>query len=149
MINSKLGLTENKIYARKCIIKEVDNNIAKQFLDSNHLQEGKYIGKIRLGLYYNDILVSIMTFAKPRFNKNYDYELIRFCNLIDTNVIGAASKLLSYFRKTYKGSIISYANRRFSNGKLYETLGFNLLNETEPNYFYIDGYNNMYSRNMF
>ena len=149
MIDSKLGLTENKIYARKCIIKEVDNNIAKQFLDSNHLQEGKYIGKIRLGLYYNSNLVSIMTFAKPRFNKNYDYELIRFCNIINTNVIGGASKLLSYFRKNYKGSIISYANRRFSNGKLYETLGFNLLNETEPNYFYIDGYNNMYSRNMF
>ena len=146
MINSKLGLSNNKIYARKCSIKEITFTEAKEFLGSNHLQGSGAVGKIRLGLYYNDILVSIMTFAKPRFNKNYDYELIRFCNLINYSVVGGASKLLSYFRKNYKGSIISYANRRFSNGNLYETLGFKLVNETEPSYFYAKGYN-ILSRN--
>ena len=146
MIDSKLGLTENKIYARKCIIKEVSFKDAKTFLYENHLQGSGAIGKIRLGLYYNDNLVSIMTFSKPRFNKNYDYELIRFCNIIDTNVIGGASKLLKHFKSIYSGSIISYANRRFSNGKLYETLGFKLINETEPNYMYYKG-NETLSRN--
>ncbi len=146
MINSKLGLTNTKIYARKCIIKEVSIVDSKQFLDSNHLQGSGAVGKIRLGLYYNDNLVSIMTFSKARFNKNYDYELIRFCNLIDTNVIGGASKLLKHFKNKYNGSIISYANRRFSNGNLYETLGFKLINETEPNYFYEKGGLLSYSR---
>ena len=78
-----------------------------------------------------------MTFSKPRFNKNYDYELIRFCNKLNTSVIGSASKLFNYFIKNYNPkSIISYANRRFSNGSIYETLGFKFLRKTEPNYFY-------------
>ena len=81
-----------------------------------------------------------MTFAKPRFNKKYDYELIRFCNKSGFSVIGGASKLFNYFIKNYNTkspkSIITYANRRFSNGKIYETLGFKFLRKTEPNYFY-------------
>ncbi|MBR4315953.1 MAG: hypothetical protein IKP65_03150, partial [Alphaproteobacteria bacterium] len=62
--------------------------------------------------------------------KNYDYELIRFASKIGYQVIGGASKLLSYFRKQYKGSIISYADRRYSNGKLYEAIGFKLIGKS-------------------
>ena len=80
-----------------------------------------------------------MIFGKPRFNKKYDYELIRFCSKMNINVVGAASKLFKHFKINYNGSIISYANRRFSNGNLYETLGFTKIDETKPNYFYIKG----------
>ena len=135
MINNRLGLNE-RIYARKCIVKELKSTEIKDFLNNNHLQ-GFINSSINLGLYYNDELVSVMTFSKPRFNKKYDYELIRFCNKLNTSVIGSASKLFNYFIKNYNPkSIISYANRRFSNGSIYEKLGFNFLRKTAPNYFY-------------
>jgi hypothetical protein len=38
-----------------------------------------------------------MTFGKPRFNKNYEYELVRFASKLGTKVIGGAGKLLKYF----------------------------------------------------
>lgn len=134
MIKNKLGLN-TKIYARKCQIKEVSSEEARKFLEDNHLQ-GFANSKIRLGLYYNEELVSLMTFSKPRYTKNYDWELVRFCTLKGYNVVGGASKLLSSFRSNHKGSIISYANRRWSNGDLYRRLGFKEINRTSPGYFY-------------
>ena len=134
MISNKLNLNR-KIYARKCTIKELQYKDVKNFLNENHLQ-GSCATKINLGLFYENELVEVMTFKKPRFNSNYNYELIRLCSKKFTNVVGGASKLFKYFRKHFKGSVISYANRRFSNGKIYEVLGFKLLRTTEPNYFY-------------
>ena len=80
-----------------------------------------------------------MTFGKSRFDKNIEYELLRFCNLRYHNVRGAASKLMSGFEKYYKpDSIISYANRDWSQGNLYKAIGFKYSHIAEPNYFYID-----------
>ena len=135
IIRNRLKLN-NKIYARKCVLKEISSDESNLFLEQNHLQ-GKCNASIRIGLYYNDELVSLMTFGKSRYNKNFQYELIRFCSKINNNVIGGANKLLKYFETTYKPkSIISYANRRFSQGKIYETLGFEFVKNTEPNFFY-------------
>ncbi|MEG1009779.1 MAG: hypothetical protein RSF67_08235, partial [Clostridia bacterium] len=95
MLLNKIGLTPNKIYARKCIIKEIDFNTTSLFLEENHIQ-GKCVSKYNIGLYYNDELVSIMTFGKTRMITNSldntTYELLRFCNKKYTNVIGGASK---------------------------------------------------------
>ena len=135
------GKTPNKIYARKCIIKEVSSKDCSIFLDQNHIQ-GKLGAKVRLGLYYNDELVSVMTFGNLRKNlgqssKEGSYELLRFCNKLNTTVIGGASKLFKYFINNYNpNTIISYADRRWSEGNLYYNLGFKLLGETKPNYFY-------------
>ena len=132
-----IGKSE-RVYARKCIIKEVSSKEAKEFLNANHLQ-GACNSKINLGLFYNNTLVSLMTFGKPRYNKQYEWELLRFCNNLNTSVIGGASKLLSYFIKNYKPkSILSYANLRWSTGNLYERLGFTLISQSSPNYFYFN-----------
>jgi hypothetical protein len=135
-----LGLTENKIYARKCMIKEISSKESKQFLIKNHIQ-GNVNSSIKLGLYYNDELVSIMTFGKGRIalgGKSNQYELLRFCNKLDTIVIGGADKLLKYFIKNYQPKeIISYADRRWSKGDLYEKLGFEKKHNSQPNYWYI------------
>lgn len=147
VINNKLGLS-NKIYARKCNIRNVNSIEANQFLNCNHLQ-GSCNANIRLGLYYENQLVQLMTFSKPRFNKNYEYELIRLCTKLGTTIVGGASKLFKYFLKVYKPlSIISYANRRWSKGDIYQTLGFKLVNKTEPNYYYFDR-DGIYSRLQF
>ena len=67
-----------------------------------------------------------------------EFELLRFCNKLNTNVIGGASKLFKYFINNYNPvEITTYADRSFSQGKLYETLGFEFFGKTEPNYYYI------------
>ncbi len=133
VISNKLGLS-NKIYARKCKIVELDSTT--DFLNTNHLQ-GNCSSSVKLGLTYNDELVSVMTFGKPRFNKSYEFELLRFCNKLNTTVVGGASKLLNYFEKNYKpSSIISYANLQWSNGNVYKNLGFTELSISEPNYWW-------------
>lgn len=135
-IKNLLGLSTNRIFARKCTIKEVDSKTSIEFQDVNHLQ-GHTNAKIHLGLYYQDELVSLMTFGKPRFDSHHEWELLRFCNKLDTSVVGAASKLLIHFERMYKpNSIVSYADRRWSNGKVYRKLGFILDHISEPNYWY-------------
>ena len=143
MINNILGKTKIKIYARKCEIREItDSKIASEFLDANHIQ-GKCGSSVKLGLYYNNELVSLMTFGCLRKNLghnslNDNYELLRFCNKLNISVIGGASKLFNYFVKKYDPkSVISYADRRWSQGNLYEKLGFTFIKNTIPNYYYI------------
>lgn len=134
-ISNLLGFS-HKIYARECEIKEVQFLECKHFLENNHIQ-GSCSSKIRLGLYYENELVSIMSFGKSRFSKISDWELLRFCNKLNTSVIGGASRLLSYFEKTYHPkSLISYADRRWSNGKMYFKLGFEKISNGTPNYWY-------------
>ena len=125
-----------------CEVKEISNKEAKNFLEQNHIQGG-INSLINLGLYYNNTIVSVMTFGKLRKSlgsKNVDntYELLRFSNLLYTNVIGGASKLFNFFVKNYKPiKIISYADYRWSDGNLYKVLGFKFDKLTKPNYFYI------------
>jgi hypothetical protein len=135
-----LGLTENKVYARKTIIKEVSTKESNNFLNENHIQ-GPVNSKINLGLYHNNELVSVMCFNKPRvgIGSKYDgYELSRFCNKLNTIVIGGADKLLKYFVNIHNPKqIISYADRRWSQGDLYEKLGFEKTKINKANYSYI------------
>ena len=137
-----LGLTSKKIYARNTEIKEVSNSDSKNFINDNHLQ-GFSNSSIKIGLYYNNELVSLMMFNKPRLGigKSYDgYELTRFCNKLNINVVGGASKILKYFIKLYNPKeIISYADMRWSQGNLYEKLGFTQTHINKPNYWYIVG----------
>ena len=141
-----LNLNTNKIFARKTEIKEIfDNDILRKFLEINHIQG--FIGsQVKLGLFYNDELVSLMTFGKQRKNMGIKglpdtYEMLRFCNKLNSSVIGGASKLFKYFINNYKPKeIITYADRSWSQGELYNNLGFGFVYKTQPNYFYvIDG----------
>ena len=66
------------------------------------------------------------------------YEMYRFCNKLDTTVIVGANKLLNYFIQTYNPiEIISYADRRWSQGNLYNNLNFKFIRTTKPSYFYL------------
>ena len=137
IINNRLGYITNKIYARKCVIKEVESNIAKQFLNDNHIQ-GFAASTHKLGLYYENNLVSLMTFGYRTTNRKKHFELIRFCNLLNTNVIGAASKLFKYFTNNYEygDTITSYSDFRMFNGEMYRNLGFDYIHLTKPDYYW-------------
>ena len=140
IILSKLGIHENKIYGRKCIIRELDNKTCQDFLECNHIQ-GKTVGGIRIGLYYEDELVSVMVFGHTRkgIGNENGIELIRFCNKLNTQVIGGASKLFKYYLKNYNpNSIISFSSNDISLGELYKTLGFEKVSVLKSSYWYID-----------
>jgi len=136
ILKQVLRKTTHKIFAKKCKIQEIDSKQSNEFLEKNHLQ-GRAQANIRLGLFYKDILVQVMTFGKSRYDKTYDYELIRLATKLDYNVIGGANRLLKYFEKTYKPkSLISYCDRAFFAGSIYLDLGFSFSHNTTPNYFY-------------
>lgn len=141
-ILNKLGKSI-KIMARKTTIKEVDYNTSKEFLDISHLQ-GDCKSSKRIGLYYENNLVSLMTFSKLRLplnGKNTDkdsWELTRFCNKKGFSITGGASKLLKYFINNYNPvEIQTYSDNLISDGKLYEKLGFDYKWMSDPGYWYV------------
>lgn len=135
MIKAKIGKND-KIFARKCKVSEISNSDKNDFLIDNHLQ-GKDNSAIRYGLYHEGELVSVMTFLKSRFNKKYEIELSRFASKQGVTVVGGASKLFKHFVKNHNPeSVISYSNKRYSEGNLYKQLGFEHLHDSSPNYFY-------------
>jgi len=136
ILRTKLGVVERKVYGRSCTIRNIKNDEYKQFCELNHIQ-GYCNAKVKLGLYdKTGELVQIMSFSKPRFNKNYDWENIRTCTKINTVVVGGFSKLLKYFKNNYPGSIISYVDLRYFNGNGYINNGFEKIGESPPNFFY-------------
>ena len=129
-----------KIYARKCSIKEVGVKDARLFLDNNHIQG--FVNSVKkIGIYYENELVSIMTFDHNEGRKKMavdGWNLSRFCNKLEYNVVGGASKLLNYFIREYKTSrVISYADKDWSIGNLYYALGFENIGDSIPDYKYI------------
>ncbi len=146
MILNNLGLIKNKIYARNCIIKEISSKEKNKFINENHIQ-GDGPDKIRLGLFNNNELLSVITFSKEnRSKKNKDnnkWELSRFCSKKYHVIPGSFSKLLSYFIKTYNPKqIITFADIRWSGLNIENTVylknKFNFSYNTKPNYWYVD-----------
>lgn len=127
---------DKKYYARKADIRHIDSRSAKLFLNTYHIQ-GDSSSSINLGLFISNELVAVMTFGLSRYDKACDYELHRYCS--KNTVIGGAGKLFSFFLKTYNpDKIVSYADRCWSDGGLYRTLGFSDATDNIRNigYFY-------------
>lgn len=133
-------LKENKriIYARNTIIKEVSKKESSLFLNTNHIM-GDSKSSIKLGLYYNNELVELLTLGSAFYsNFKYEYEIKRLCTIKDTTVVGGFSKLLKHFIKEYKPKdIMSYVDFSKGTGKGYEKLGFELIGYTKPAALYI------------
>jgi hypothetical protein len=147
MLLSKLNKS-NKIFARKCKIKQIKSNIKKDFLNSTHLQ-GNCNSSINLGLYHQSELVAVATFGKSRYDKKYEYELLRYSTKLNTTIVGGFSKLLKYFINEYSPkNILTYCDRNVSIGNLYIQTNFQLIDVLKPSYFYFNGVN-VFSRELF
>lgn len=133
IIKSSLGIYEEKIFARKCQIKDITFEDYKNFLNENHLQ-GAVHSSIRKGLFYKNELVQVIGVGKSRFKKN-EYELHRMCTKLNTQVIGGFSKLLSSLEIK---SLITYVDLSVFTGNGYEKVGFTFLKKNKPNYWYLN-----------
>jgi G:T-mismatch repair DNA endonuclease (very short patch repair protein)/DNA-directed RNA polymerase subunit RPC12/RpoP len=138
-----LGKSESKrIHARECEIKEIDSKTKDEFLDKFHIQ-GKDISPVRIGAFYDNRLISVMTFSHGSLSKGIKnkseliWELSRFCSHDQYIIPGIASRLLEHFKKTYEWQkIFTYADRRWSSGDLYLKLGFSGDFKPRLNYWY-------------
>ena len=140
--NKVIDIISNKhtIFARKCIVQEVDMKTCNLFEKMYHLQSNCNKQVVRYGLYYNGELVMIMTFGKPRYNNHYQYELLRLCTSSKYRVFGGASKLFKHFLKNYNpSSIISYCDTAKFSGDVYEKIGMVHKYDTAPNEIWSKG----------
>ena len=144
ILRAKLGKLTKLCGGRQCKIREITVKESGPFLNTHHRQ-GSSPSSIKLGAYFNDELVSVMTFSKPSVAKGRKheassttkFELARFASLMGHNIPGIASKILSHFKKNYAwDELLTFADRRYSNTKFYEKVGFTLLNTTAPCYWY-------------
>lgn len=128
------------IYGRKCTVQVLTRSVCDSFEVSNHLQGNCKGQQVCLGLYYSDELVQVMTFGKPRYNRNYQWELLRLCSSYEIRVVGGAERLFKHFISMYNpNSIISYCDRAKFSGDVYSKLGFQLDHSTEPNKIWSKG----------
>ncbi len=140
-----------RIFARKCLVKEIDSKTSKIFLDLYHLQ-GNINASIRLGLFYNDELVEVMTFGKTRAplggkQIKGEFELYRLCSKSGYTIVGGASKLLQYFKDHFDwNKIISYCQNDISDGNVYKKIGFKFDSDCGLSYCYFDKQMNKINR---
>ena len=119
----KLLLPRKSIYARKCKVKVISQEEANGFLRFYHLQGGARGQTYCVGLFYENVLVSVMTFGKPRYNKHYEWELIRFASSM--NITGGAKKLwFKFLADNLPNSVLSYCDFSRFSGDTYRKLGF-------------------------
>jgi hypothetical protein len=145
-IRSCLGLLGAKVAARKCVVADVPIAEARAFLDAHHIQGATRVGSHpgrTAGLYSPEgALVAVMAFspvvsrrgqaADPRH-----WELTRFASSVQ--VVGGASKLLAHFARANPQMelLVSYSDKRISQGNLYEKLGFAKAGTSPPDYTYV------------
>jgi len=120
IIESKLGISKNKIYARKCeVVKDKKSSHYKEWFQKNHLM-GNGSGRV-YSLTYSGKTVACMSIVK----KKTHIEVSRFSNLLNTTVVGGFSKLLKQFVIDLNPSeVVSFVDMRYGNGQSLEKLGF-------------------------
>ncbi len=139
MLKHRVGLSKRK-FARALDVRNLSNEEASEFFKANHLQ-GNVGASLILGLVHKDTskIYAAMSFGKPRFNTDSNWELLRFAVRRGYAVIGGASRLLKMFERQIqqKGNLISYADSRYSEGGVYEAIGFHRVKQQKPGYVWV------------
>ncbi len=128
-----LPTKKTAIGARLCTVQCVSKNDTNIFLNKYHLQ-GSCKGQMYCyGLYYNNELVAVMTFGKPRYNKKFEYELLRLCFKPGIEVLGGSKRMFKHFiSDMHPTSIISYCDNSKFTGAVYKRLGMQLEDKGQP-----------------
>lgn len=130
------------IHGRKCDVRQINSNTANDFLNKYHLQNSVN-SEVCIGCFYGNELIGVMAFRKPRFNKNYQYELTRLAWKDDIISVGGSDKMLKWFKDNYDPySIITYCDISKFEGDSYRKLGFKEENLSRPNYKWVSLDNN-------
>ena len=142
------------LYARNCKVQKIDKKTAAAFLGQNHsygdaacrYRYGLYLRRpSRCGMYEAETLVAVATFSNARKWQKGDkvirsYEWTRYASLPGVRISGGMGKVLKAFIEDVQpDDIMSYADLEWSEGRVYEKLGFVLEGKKEPVMFVVDG----------
>ncbi|MFA6335323.1 MAG: hypothetical protein WCX48_07175, partial [Bacteroidales bacterium] len=141
---------QKSIFARCCTIQTVSTEIAKEFLNENHIL-GYATSRYKYGLFTKkgiydikgDTLVAVATFSAPRPINRGDrvvnsYEWVRYASLANYRIVGGMGKLMNCFIDSVKpDEIMSYADKDWGTGDVYRKLGFDYQCDTPPMEFYV------------
>jgi hypothetical protein len=136
-----LGRSERGIGARQTTIRSITSTMAAEFCELYHVQGAGPRGFANYGAFHAGTLIGVMTFSRGRValggSSTGPVELLRFTTDGRSHP-GLASRLLHRFiEETAPSEIVSYADRRWSQGGLYPKLGFSFMGMTDINYWYV------------
>ena len=81
-----------------------------------------------------------MTFGKPRYNRHFQFEILRLCFREGYLVVGGSERMFANFLKDVSPiSILSYCDKRYYTGEVYKRLGFNHLYDSPPQKIWCKG----------
>lgn len=121
------------IYARDCQKAKLNNSTMEPFFTATHLQ-GHRQSLLNYALTHNGHIVCGLSISR---HPKYQWEIMRYSVAVGHSVPGGFSRLLKMFEQEYNPQqILSFADRRISIGNLYVQNGFQLITNTQPNYFY-------------
>ena len=145
------------MFARNCEVRKIDKETAAAFLNENH-SYGDAACRYRYGLYLKrytgkrgesgitpGTLVAVATFSNARKWQKGEktirsYEWTRYASLPGVRINGGMGKVLKAFIKEVQpDDIMSYADLEWSEGAVYEQLGFSLEGQKAPVAFEVDG----------
>ncbi len=139
-LKSIIGIHDRRFFARKCVVKSIEKIVGDEFIDKNHIQGKKSNSRLFFGLFCNEELLGVTSFGLHHRN-NEDFVLDRMCFLSGVQVVGGASKILKHaineIKQTGIERIVSWSDNRWSEGNVYEKIGFELDAELPPDYSYI------------
>lgn len=122
ILNNAMHKNNNKVFARKCKVIKLSRNESDDFFNTNHLM-GSGSG-VSYGLEYDNKIVSAISIKNTK-KQDKNYEISRFCNIINTSVIGGFSRLLSHFiNDSDVDCITTFIDRRYGIGLYLENLDF-------------------------
>ena len=137
----KLKLIPRMFHPRELHITDTySKKDVNKFIDEYHLQGAKS-APINIVATHNGYICAAMTFGPLRRSLGQTkqianaYEMYRFTSM--SNIPGIASKLFKFFVNTYNPeSIISFSDRCWGDGELYQILGFEKTMVNGANYWY-------------
>lgn len=146
IIANALGMNKLKLNARDCIVRQSSSKETRPFLDAHHISGGTNATYHYVLEHPIHKIVGVATVRKPiqkKWGKNL-FELARMAYADSCTVRGGASKLLSTICKDISCNsegLLSYADLRFGEGRVYERCGLSRVGESQINYWYTDGQN--------
>jgi hypothetical protein len=147
LISSKLGIYNRTVWARKCLIKDLDADIAKEFLGNYHIQ-GPVRADVYIGLINENEIIAVAALGKHhRQGHEKEAVLSRVCFKSGVKVAGGTGKLTSECIRRSKAlgldKLVSWSDNRVSSGKSYLASGWLLKKELSPDYFYYNTISHM------
>lgn len=118
------------VFARNTEVHRITKPMSSEFLDRHHTY-GDAAARYRYGIFTKSgEMVAVGSFSSGRtWEKGgtaiRSFEWVRYASLPDVRVVGGMGKMLSTFiSEVHPDDIMSYADMEWTDGQVYEKLGF-------------------------